>query len=220
MIDTKIIVIICVIGCLLVCYYFYNEISSMKKIVDPTYHKTMLMEHKMTELEKRTNRFLNKKEKRRNTQSPALTISYDTADMVKEDLSVKYRDISEKEARRIIMGLTPNRVKVINDEKELVPKELVPKIPEEVSLKLISDMQATNKELQQLYEGLDMSLSGSIHFSPDTIKYVSETAKYLDLPSEISDLFDLQQSVPKKKLGVRVLNKINIDPKKIIIKSH
>src|SRR5690606_29729567 len=95
-----IIIIICVAGCLLIFYYLYNEISNVKKIMEPTYQKTMLLENKVAELEKK---ILNSpKRKRRSTQSPVFSMTYNSADMVKDELSAKYRDISETEAQRII----------------------------------------------------------------------------------------------------------------------
>lgn len=194
MFDTKIIIIICVAGCLLIFYYLYNEISNVKKIMEPTYQKTMLLENKVAELEKKT---LNSpKRKRRSTQSPVFSMTYNSADVVKDELSVKYRDLSEAEAQRIINQ---------------------------------------NKELNQLYDGLNVS----VPISSDVKKHVSENAKYLDMPSDnclsgfmqsdnklspdkSNPLLNLPTScgVTTNRLGSNILNKINIDPKRKSIKSY
>lgn len=189
MFDTKIIIIICVAGCLLIFYYLYNEISNVKKIMEPTYQKTMLLENKVAELEKK---ILNSpKRKRRSTQSPVFSMTYNSADMVKDELSAKYRDISETEAQRIINQ---------------------------------------NKELNQLYDGLNLS----VPISSDVKKHVSENAKYLDMPSDncLSGFLQSDNKLSPDKsnpllnlpmtnrLGSNILNKINIDPKRKSIKSH
>lgn len=54
MINTKYLIIIAAVVCLLILYYFYDEISNVKKLFIPAYQKTMALEAKILELEKKT----------------------------------------------------------------------------------------------------------------------------------------------------------------------
>lgn len=112
MIQIKYLIIIGIIICLLVLYYFYDEISNIKKIFLPTYHKTMALEAKLLELEKKTNDIIPKKKSIiQKNDSPAMTISYQS-DMVKNgNLSVRYADLSETEAKELLKHIDQNKTK-------------------------------------------------------------------------------------------------------------
>ena len=111
MIESKYLIVIVVIICLLVLYYFYDEISNLKKLFVPTYQKTMALEAKIMELDKKTIEINQKRAlpPSRKTDSPALSITYNS-DMVKNgNLSVKYADLSESEAKRLLHNINDNK---------------------------------------------------------------------------------------------------------------
>lgn len=123
MFEKKYIIIIAIIICLLVLYYFYDEISSVKKLFVPTYQKTMALEARIINLEKKTSdpapkkKLLNSK-----IDSPALSITYQS-DMVKNgNLSVKYTDISDTEAKELLKKIDHCK------SKQQVAKQ-IPSIP-------------------------------------------------------------------------------------------
>lgn len=123
MIETKYLIIIGVVICVLVLYYFYDEISSTKKLMIPTYQKTMYLEAKIIELEKKTqdlsqnqqlqlkqlkntrsNSSTGPSQRKKPIDSPALSITYQS-DMVNKNsgnnLSVIYADLTETEVNEI-----------------------------------------------------------------------------------------------------------------------
>jgi len=111
MIESKYLIVIVVIICLLVLYYFYDEISNLKKLFVPTYQKTMALEAKIMELDKKTIEINHKRAlpSSRKIDSPALSITYNS-DMVKNgNLSVKYADLSESEAKRLLHNINDNK---------------------------------------------------------------------------------------------------------------
>ncbi|XWV26498.1 hypothetical protein QJ857_gp0571 [Tupanvirus soda lake] len=112
MIQTKYLIIIGAIICLLVLYYFYDEISSVKKLFVPTYQKTMALEAKVLELEKKANEITQKKKPMiQKIDSPALSITYQS-DMVKNgNLSVKYADLSDTEAKELLKHIDQNKAR-------------------------------------------------------------------------------------------------------------
>nr|WBF70871.1 hypothetical protein [Megavirus caiporensis] len=96
--------------CLLILYYFYNEISELKKILLPTCQKTMALEAKISDFNKRSLDLISKKSKNEinhdiKNESPIMSITY-YSDMVKNgNLSVKYADLSETEANELLKKL-------------------------------------------------------------------------------------------------------------------
>ncbi|XWV25238.1 mg394 protein [Tupanvirus deep ocean] len=112
MIQTKYLIIIGAIICLLVLYYFYDEINSVKKLFVPTYQKTMALEAKVLELEKKANEITQKKKPMiQKIDSPALSITYQS-DMVKNgNLSVKYADLSDTEAKELLKHIDQNKAR-------------------------------------------------------------------------------------------------------------
>src|SRR6056297_2891463 len=102
MISNKYLMIICIIVALLVLYYFYDEISNVKKLFLPTYQKTMTLESKTMALEKKINEIIISGKKSNKLDSPPMSITYHS-DMVKNgNLSVRYSDLSDSEAQKIL----------------------------------------------------------------------------------------------------------------------
>lgn len=109
MISTKYLIIIAIIICLLVLYYFYSEISKMKKSFIPTYQKTMSLESKILGIEKQMNSVCKRKMIANKLNSPVYSISYQS-DMLKNgNLSVKYADITETEAKELLQNIEKNK---------------------------------------------------------------------------------------------------------------
>ncbi len=108
MIQAKYLIIVGVIVCLFVLYYFYDEISGVKKMFLPTYHKTMSLEAKVFELEKKSNELLKKKIVNPMIDSPALSVTYQS-DMCKNgNLSIKYADLTDTEAHELLHNINQN----------------------------------------------------------------------------------------------------------------
>jgi len=180
--KTLIVLVIGVIIIIVILYYFYNEISNSKKMIETTYQKTMLIENKFGDFEKKMNHNKKHQKKPKNdTQSPVYSITYNSADFVKnDDQSVKYCDISKKEAEELLRNIEQNNKKILSD----------------------------NKEYHQLLEALENNSSDLVRISSDTINHISETIKYADMPSDISDIIDPIRVNPKH-LQSNVFSKIN-----------
>lgn len=121
MIQTKYLIIIGAIVCLLILYYFYDEISKVKKIILPAYQKTMALEAKVMVLEKKANEMISSKKKliMQKNDSPALSITYQS-DMVKNgNLSVKYADLSDTEAKELVKNINQNKIKQNNNDVQI-----------------------------------------------------------------------------------------------------
>lgn len=109
MIPTKYLIIIGIIICLLVLYYFYSEIAKMKKSFIPAYQKTMSLESKILGIEKQINSACKRKMITNKLNSPVYSISYQS-DMLKNgNLSVKYADITETEAKELLQNIEKNK---------------------------------------------------------------------------------------------------------------
>jgi hypothetical protein len=111
MFRSKYLIIIGVIICLLVFYYFYDEISKIKKMFLPTYQKTRLLEEKMLLLENKSNEVSKKKLFNVKNDSPALSITYQS-DMYKNgNLSIKCVDVTDTEANELLKSIRENNLK-------------------------------------------------------------------------------------------------------------
>ena len=108
MFQKKYLIMIGIIICLLVLYYFYDEISNIKKLFVPAYQKTMSLEAKLIQLEKKTLEMIPqiKKKSEGKIESPPLSITYNS-DRVKNNgnLSLKYSAISDDEASELMKKL-------------------------------------------------------------------------------------------------------------------
>lgn len=123
MIQTKYLIIIGAIVCLLILYYFYDEISRSRKLLLTTFNKTMALDAKVSDLEKKSNEIISKKKNNSKTDSPAMSLTYQS-DMIRggNALSVKYADISESEAKQMIQKITQNnQVPSFNQTTKHVP---------------------------------------------------------------------------------------------------
>lgn len=125
MIETKYLIMIGAVICLLIIYYLYDEISNVKKIVAPVYQKTMELEAKVLELEKKNLENVTIKPIIQRNDSPALSITY-RSDMVKNgNLSVQYADLSEMEANELLKNMEQNKSKSTQpNNKNLQRREL------------------------------------------------------------------------------------------------
>ncbi|QGR53857.1 hypothetical protein [Moumouvirus maliensis] len=106
MIKTSYLIIIGAVICLLIIYYFYSEISELKKLYVPTCQKIMNVEAKISDLDKKSLEYLRKIKYESKNESPIMSITYHS-DMVKKNgnLSIKYDDLSETEANELVKKL-------------------------------------------------------------------------------------------------------------------
>src|SRR5579875_100740 len=97
MIDKKYIIAIGLIIFLLVIYYLYDDLRNLKASFIPVYEKTLKLEKKIEELEKKTgsNSILEKKNK---NDTSVFSISYQSD--TNKVLPIKYEN-TESEAKRI-----------------------------------------------------------------------------------------------------------------------
>lgn len=127
MIQTKYYIFIGIIILLIVLYYFYDDISQVKKLFIPTYQKTMALEARLLEIEKRTLELAsNKKKLESKNDSPALSITYQS-DMVKNgNLSVKYADLSDTEAKKLLKYMEQNKSKQqeLLNQSQVIPSNI------------------------------------------------------------------------------------------------
>lgn len=135
MIQTKYLIIAGVVICLIILYYFYDEIKNVKKLFTPAYQKTMALEAKVLELEKITATFAPQKSSKKRNDSPALSITYQS-DMIKRNgnLSVKYADISETEAKELLKNIEQNRRQSSQSSQPLQSSQ-----PSQISMQLIKE---------------------------------------------------------------------------------
>lgn len=125
MIENKYLIMIGIVVCLLILYYFYDEISNVKKLFAPTYQKTMALEAKIVEMDRRTSDLINRKRPREpRIDSPALSITYQS-DMIKNNnLSARYCELTETEARRLLEKLeNKQKSEYANLNQPMIPVE-------------------------------------------------------------------------------------------------
>lgn len=104
MINTKYFIMIGIIICLLIIYFFYSSISDIKKSFVPIYQKTMELESKISQIESESKRKNSKKSIKKpyiKQDSPAFSISYQSDIINKNNLSAKYTEISDTAANDI-----------------------------------------------------------------------------------------------------------------------
>ncbi len=118
MIEIKYIIMIGIAVCLLVLYYFYDDISNIKKSFVPMYQKTMELEAKVLKLESESKKITNINPKRKKisskNESPAFSISYQSDMIGKGNLSVRYTDITESEANNLLKIVDQNKIKQLS----------------------------------------------------------------------------------------------------------
>lgn len=108
MFNKYIIIVICIVIAILVLYFVYDEISSLKKIVLPVYQKTMILEKQVFELtsknnnKKKLNNLKNNDKKQTDTQVLSISYQSDLHNSDNKDLSIKYKEMSDTEANNIL----------------------------------------------------------------------------------------------------------------------
>lgn len=121
MIQTKYFFIVGIILVCLILYYFYDELSNVKKSFVPLYQKTMALEAKMADLDKPVTKIAAKQPVVNHTKSEennVFSITYDT-DMTKnvkqsnEDLTLRYANLSDRGVDNLIKKSKP---KTLDDE--------------------------------------------------------------------------------------------------------
>lgn len=151
MIETKYLIMIGIAICLLILYYFYDDISNIKKSFVPIYQKTMELEAKVIKLE--TDKIFVKpmpKKKYIKNESPAFSISYQSDMISKGNLSTRYTDISETEANNLLKIVDSNantRINQSTDKKNPVSKHCLQTTPQEIRGKPYVTNQNVNKQL-------------------------------------------------------------------------
>jgi hypothetical protein len=110
MIETKYLIMIGSIICLLILYYFYDEITNIKKMFIPAYQKTMALEAKLIDLEKRNPSQKLLKSNNRPADTPILSLSYQSpAAKTNENASVRCIDLSDTEAKELIATINKTK---------------------------------------------------------------------------------------------------------------
>ena len=174
MFEKKYIIIVAIVVCLFVLYYFYDELSSIKKMYIPTYQKTMALEARMDKLEKKP--ITHKKESTKDVVSTAFTITPYQSDMVKNgNLSVKYAEISESEEKELLKNMEQNKLKQNNQTLKTISR---------IPVGDISDPKPTNKPASHAKNNImDFENSETINIKiADLIKKDSDMIKS-DIPS-------------------------------------
>lgn len=206
MIESKYMIIIGIIACALLAYYFYGEVTKLKKLVEPVYHKSMSMELRLNELEKKTASIPKRKH---NTNSPAMSITYNSSDFGKNQTSVIYdENIRESEATRILKNIEGrNKKRPLAQQMHTCPVKEYDELLAGLSETDMKNLSAADKSE---HKSSDVSSYGS-----DIMRYVSESLHYADLPSDGLELSDIPEQTPMKqsKLGSNVMSKITIKHK-------
>lgn len=128
MFPAKFLVIIGIVICLLVCYYFYDEINSTKKLAAQTHQKLAALENKGDVIEKevgvlqRKTEALSRWQAGEDIHSPPMTISFNSDMVPNGDLSVRYVNISDPEAVKMMSKINgrPEMLGKINGRPEML----------------------------------------------------------------------------------------------------
>ena len=206
MIQTKYLIIIGAIICLLVLYYICDEISNVKKIFVPVYQKTMILEAKMLKLEKiPCDQFPKKKLTNSKIESPALSITYQS-DMVKNgNLSVKYADLSETEANELLKHINQNKTKQLTNQ--------IPNQNQQIQ-------QQNNKKISNIKSG-EISDFGTpiekINNNNNIFNEETDTIniKFTDLLKKPTEIIDLENNKPNTIEHQKLLNGSALNHKNI-----
>ena len=220
MLETKYLLIIGAIVCILVCYYFYDEISNAKKILLPTYQKTMSLEAKITALEEEIKNhpknISNPKSKKKNsnltphpkkhTDSPALSITYQSDLMhgngtgTDHYRSARYSDINDSEVVEIRKNINPyvnnnfNPTQINKFSTQINPKINVSP-PNKSNQLNKSQPSVPDPSYQKILDGL--SIEAATAGSDDQFDIISSAELDLEVVKHISDtahIIDLEQN--------------------------
>ena len=197
MFEKKYIIIIAIVVCLFILYYFYDELSSIKKMYIPTYQKTMALEarlDKLDKLDKLEKKPYNKKDTSKDVDSTALTITYQS-DMVKNgNLSAKYVEISESESKELLKNIEQSKMKQNVTNRNRIPAgDISDPKPVKVLAQPKSDiMDFENSEINIPVAGLLKKNSGIIKSDSQTAEYqqIYESLKTTVLSNDEHDDFN------------------------------
>lgn len=217
MIESKYMIIIGVIACALMAYYFYGELSKMKKLVEPVYHKSLSMESRLNELEKKA--IANTPKRKTNTHSPPLSITYNSSDIGRNQLSVIYdENIRESEANRLLKNIeNKNKRHTLAQSMHTCPakeyNELLVGLSESDKHSIKKQIDDAKHGAHELFGCETAKSNSNSGYDSDIMRYVSESLYYADLPSEGSQLSDIPQPLKQSRLGSNVMSKITLKHK-------
>jgi hypothetical protein len=201
MIDRKYIIAIGLIILLIVIYYFYDDIRNIKKNLIPMYEKTMKLENKIEELEKK---FLPDKKSVKNNNTPVFSISYQS----EINKVPQKHHFTETEAKKIVERINQKVPEIKFPENRRVKKGDLSDFNEEKSNKSeiinipFSDFMGKKDELKEynnILNGLKNSISSqSGLFSNDELdkkimKDISESIHNARISSEELSSSTIQQ---------------------------
>lgn len=222
MISRKYLIIFGAIICLLFVYFIINEIYRLKKTFLPAYQKTMEIEAKFAKLEKDHLQPIMARLPNQ-IDSPALSITYHSEMVKNSNLSAKYQELSNTEAKKVSQKVDASKPRL--DQKEICYKNdahhIVPKINtpgmavsnQNTVPDPFSDGSPRNvrKESGQLseYGRILRNLTSDIpqddpfglsenELDESVIKSISESIQYANMPSE-NDLSDIPKKAKTKK---------------------
>ncbi len=191
-------------------------------MVIPTYQETMSLGSKLYDIEKKVNETIKKNILHNKIDSPALSITYQS-DMVKNnDLSVKYVDLSDNEAKELLNKMNlykeqklnqTNKTDLLNNTKickSIHTEELFDKIDNNINktnddcFSVGANDIVLNKSTisENKYKNILDNLTQNKHdfnneLDTDIIKHISESIHYADMTSQKS-LSDIPKSKKTK----------------------
>jgi|SRR5579872_2948739 len=183
MFETKYLIIIGVILCLLVIYYFYDEISNIKRTFLPTYQKTMALEAKLMEYERRYKKPPLLKSNKDIQDAPAMvlgspimSISYNSQDAKHNpDSTSSIMYATDPEAKELLEVLSKKN-KPSLDKTAIVLAQPAP--PKSTPSKSIPPKSVPH--LDSEIRDMDPTISDTIHVSATTLGLPSDQNTDLD----------------------------------------
>jgi hypothetical protein len=156
MFETKYLIIIGVILCLLVIYYFYDEISNIKRTFLPTYQKTMALEAKLLEYERRYKKTPLLKSKDPH-DAPIMSISYNSQDAKHNtDGTSSIMYATDPEAKELLEVLSKK------NKNAIVLAQPAPPLPKSVTPKSVPHLDSEVRDM-------DPTVSETIHVTAPTL---------------------------------------------------
>lgn len=210
MLDKKYIIAFVIIVSLLVIYYFYSEINAMKKLILPTYKKSMALEVRINNLEKVSNEMIiaNSRTKKSRHEKPLtetdiMSITY-KSDVQKSDnnTDVRYTELSENSAKKLIANLSKNRSSPKSPSKSPQKSDDVVieyKIPVKQSVK--SDDKSIS-ELDNILSALEEDIApGPANSQNNCTQQLNNDSDKLLSEDSITDL-DFRKSATKNTIVI------------------
>ena len=200
------------IVCLFLIYYFYDGISSLKKLMVPCYQKSMALETRMMALEKKLDTPTKKKSK---TESPIYSITYQSEIAKNSNVSSKFEEVSESEAKKIFRNLQKKSETKANPDSQQVSKNddpacSAPNIPKRIIEESdcfdvnFADILNKGNEYKKILDGLSVNDNKiqTDDINTEIVRGLSESVKLPDIESE-----DILSELPKKKTKKSKTNK-------------